>query len=135
MPGGDRTGPAGLGPMTGRSAGYCAGNQVPGSASAPGGRGRGAGGRGGGGRGGRGGRGWRNRFYATGLTGWQRAAEVPASSEPQEVVAPETTPGATSDALNQQALELLKSEAKQYATGLEQIEKRIAELEAKLQES
>lgn len=26
MPGGDGTGPAGLGPMTGRGMGYCAGN-------------------------------------------------------------------------------------------------------------
>jgi hypothetical protein len=30
MPGGDRTGPAGLGPMTGRSQGYCAGYPEPG---------------------------------------------------------------------------------------------------------
>jgi hypothetical protein len=30
MPGGDRTGPAGAGPMTGRAAGYCAGYGVPG---------------------------------------------------------------------------------------------------------
>lgn len=30
MPGGDRTGPTGMGPMTGRSAGYCAGYGVPG---------------------------------------------------------------------------------------------------------
>jgi hypothetical protein len=30
MPGGDRTGPNGLGPMTGRRAGYCAGYPVPG---------------------------------------------------------------------------------------------------------
>ena len=30
MPGGDRTGPLGLGPMTGRRAGYCAGYPVPG---------------------------------------------------------------------------------------------------------
>jgi len=30
MPGGDRTGPLGLGPMTGRAAGYCAGYPVPG---------------------------------------------------------------------------------------------------------
>ncbi len=30
MPGGDRTGPAGMGPMTGRAAGYCAGYSVPG---------------------------------------------------------------------------------------------------------
>ena len=30
MPGGDGTGPAGMGPMTGWGAGYCAGNSVPG---------------------------------------------------------------------------------------------------------
>ncbi|RKY23605.1 MAG: hypothetical protein DRP62_05580 [Planctomycetota bacterium] len=30
MPGGDRTGPAGMGPMTGRAAGFCAGYPVPG---------------------------------------------------------------------------------------------------------
>ncbi len=30
MPRGDRTGPSGLGPMTGRGAGYCAGFRVPG---------------------------------------------------------------------------------------------------------
>ena len=33
MPGGDRTGPAGRGPMTGRAAGYCAGYPVPGYAN------------------------------------------------------------------------------------------------------
>ena len=30
MPRGDRTGPAGMGPMTGRAAGYCAGYPAPG---------------------------------------------------------------------------------------------------------
>ncbi|MCG2711922.1 MAG: DUF5320 domain-containing protein [Candidatus Omnitrophica bacterium] len=30
MPGGDRTGPMGMGPMTGSGAGYCAGYPVPG---------------------------------------------------------------------------------------------------------
>ena len=30
MPAGDRTGPFGLGPMTGRQAGYCAGYPLPG---------------------------------------------------------------------------------------------------------
>ncbi|MBC8461292.1 MAG: DUF5320 domain-containing protein, partial [Deltaproteobacteria bacterium] len=34
MPGGDGTGPAGLGPMTGRAAGYCAGFPAPGFANA-----------------------------------------------------------------------------------------------------
>ncbi|MCQ5376123.1 MAG: DUF5320 domain-containing protein [Methanomassiliicoccales archaeon] len=33
MPGGDGTGPLGLGPMTGRRAGYCAGFPVPGYAN------------------------------------------------------------------------------------------------------
>ncbi len=54
MPGGDRTGPMGEGPMTGRGAGYCTGNELPGRAySAPrgyagyAGRGRGMGRRGG----------------------------------------------------------------------------------------
>ena len=69
MPGGDRTGPIGAGPMTGRGAGYCTGSPTPGFMN------RGFGGGGGFGRGfGRGGaRGWRNQYYATGLTGWQRA--------------------------------------------------------------
>lgn len=57
MPRGDRTGPAEMGPMTGRAAGYCAGYSMPGYAN-PGPRaglgfGRGAG------------RGWRNIYYAT----------------------------------------------------------------------
>ena len=34
MPRGDGTGPAGLGPMTGRAAGYCAGYSVPGYVNA-----------------------------------------------------------------------------------------------------
>ncbi|MBN2569425.1 MAG: DUF5320 domain-containing protein, partial [Deltaproteobacteria bacterium] len=72
MPGGDRRGPQGMGPMTGRAAGYCAGYPMPGFANPMVGGGFGGGlGRGSMyGRGG--GRGWRNRFYATGLTGWQR---------------------------------------------------------------
>lgn len=37
MPRGDKTGPLGQGPMTGRAAGFCAGNNVPGYANpAPG---------------------------------------------------------------------------------------------------
>ena len=48
MPGGDRTGPMGMGPMTGRGTGYCAGYSTPGyTNSGPGrgfaGRGRGPG--------------------------------------------------------------------------------------------
>jgi len=69
MPGGDRTGPFGEGPLTGRGAGLCRGYSSPGYVTA---RGRGGGfWRGsGGGRGG--GRGWRNMYYATGMPGWMR---------------------------------------------------------------
>lgn len=43
MPRGDRTGPMGAGPMTGRAAGFCAGNTAPGYANFGGGGGRGFG--------------------------------------------------------------------------------------------
>ena len=43
MPRGDGTGPRGLGPRTGRAAGFCAGNTVPGSAAGSPGAGRGLG--------------------------------------------------------------------------------------------
>ncbi len=78
MPGGDRTGPLGLGPMTGRRAGYCAGFPVPGYMN-PGfgwggfGLGRGGFPRGGGrGRGFGGGRGrwWRGGFYGYSAYGY-----------------------------------------------------------------
>jgi len=66
MPWGDRTGPWGLGPMTGRGAGYCAGYPVPGYANPylPG-----WGARGGGWGRGRGHRWW---YRATGVPGWAR---------------------------------------------------------------
>jgi hypothetical protein len=73
MPFGDRTGPRGLGPMTGRRAGYCSGFQLPGSMNPASGRGRsGFSGRGmGRGWSGRG-RGWRNCYLATGIPGWAK---------------------------------------------------------------
>jgi len=67
MPGGDRTGPMGAGPRSGRTAGYCAGYGMPGFANRFGGRGLGRGG--GFNLGGGFGRGWRNRFFATGVPG------------------------------------------------------------------
>jgi len=75
MPGGDRTGPMGAGPMTGRAAGHCAGYDMPGYAG-PGYAGRGLGLRWGGGWGR--GRRWRHWNYATGLPGWRRFRPVPA---------------------------------------------------------
>jgi hypothetical protein len=75
MPGGNKQGPLGQGPLSGRGAGYCGGRGRPGFATA-GNRGVGGRGQGPGGEWGR--RGWRrghrNQFWATGLTGWQREA-------------------------------------------------------------
>jgi len=78
MPSGDRTGPMGQGPMTGRASGYCTGNDTPGFADGfGGGRGRGYGfgrgrGRGWGfGRGFGGGRGpGGGRFYGWSIPGF-----------------------------------------------------------------
>lgn len=63
MPRGDGTGPRGMGRMSGRGAGFCAGYDVPGFMNQVPGRGRGFFG---------GGRGWRNCFNATGMPGWMR---------------------------------------------------------------
>jgi len=117
MPGGDRTGPAGLGPMTGRGAGFCAGYPVAGFMNP-------AWGRGGGGRGwghGGGGGGWRHRhgYLATGLPGWQRAwatYRAPAAAP----FFPFTT--------KEQELDLLRNQAKSFEQALDDLRKRIREL-------
>ena len=76
----------------------------------------GFGGRGGGGGGGRGGgRGWRNMYYATGQPGWARA-EFAAPVMPQMTTADELTE--------------LKAQAGQLQSVLENIQKRMDELEA-----
>jgi len=113
MPRGDGTGPAGMGPMTGWGAGYCAGYDTPGYMN------RGFGGMGwgrGGGRGwGRGaGRGWRHWFHATGLTGWQRAG-MGVPYQPRMGRADE--------------LEMLKEQAEYFANAAEDVKRRISELE------
>jgi len=119
MPFGDRTGPAGLGPMTGRAAGYCAGYPVPGYMNPI--PGRGYFGRGFGG----GGWGRRNLFYATGLTGWQRASlGYPAGGVyPYGAPVPPTI-------TKEQELEALKNQAGYFEETLGEIRKRIEELEA-----
>jgi len=140
MPGGDGTGPGGMGPMTGRAAGYCAGYSVPGYMNPIGGRGYGGWGRGGGGRG------RRNQFYATGLTGWQRAGMgwpaygAPAAyAAPQAYGAPQAYPtpyaapfGPTPTA--QQELDVLKGQAEYFEDALDGIKKRIEELQAEAPE-
>jgi hypothetical protein len=107
MPGLDGTGPMGQGPMTGGRRGRCATEaaEIP-TATGPG-MGRGMGyGRGmscgpGGGRG-RGGRGYRNQYYATGLTGWQRAemAATPAGDTVSDAARLERLEAKLSEALD-----------------------------------
>lgn len=89
MPGGDRTGPMGMGAMTGRGAGFCSGVNRFGNANAVQGRGFGMGsGRGGWFRRSFGGHGWRNQYYATGQPGWMRYGSQadPALSTDKEVL-------------------------------------------------
>ncbi len=113
MPAGDRTGPMGMGSMTGRRAGFCTGNNAPGYANnfAPG---PGFGRRGGG-------RGRRNMYWATGMTGWQRGYNNPYWNEPYAAPAPEVNEG--------QNLEALKNQAKYFEGALNEINERIKKLE------
>ena len=105
MPGGDRTGPAGMGPMTGRAAGSCAGFPAPGYASFGGGR-----------RMGRGfGRGY-GRGYGRGRAG---SGVVPYDAAP-------FMPTMTA----QQELDDLKGQADYFEASLDGIRKRIEELDS-----
>jgi hypothetical protein len=126
MPAGDGTGPRGMGPMTGRGAGYCAGYDMPGYANPMPGRGFGMGwGRGGGWGGGWGrGRGWRHQYYATGMPGWARFGYSPAWGTPPAV--PYGPYGAPPTP--EQEVEFLKAQAEGLKEQLDAIGKRIAEL-------
>jgi len=101
MPGGDRTGPQGAGPRTGRGMGYCGEYDRTGianpAAELRGGFGFGRGGTG---------RGWRHRFYATGVPGW-------VTSTPEQETAD------------------LKAQADWLKGQLDAIQKRIEELTSK----
>jgi hypothetical protein len=112
MPGGDRTGPAGLGPMTGRGAGYCAGYPVPGYMNPVPGGGRWYGF----GRGRGGGRGW-GRGFGRGFAGYWYANPYPNPFYPAGV-APK------------QEAEMLKEQARAMREEIEAIDERIKELES-----
>lgn len=115
MPAGDGTGPVGLGPMTGRQAGYCAGYSLPGYMSPMPGRGRGMGHGWGRGRGGGRGRGWGYSYYPMGAVG------VP----PVYGAAPHYAPLSAA-----QEAQALKAQAEHFEGALGEIRKRIVELEA-----
>ncbi|MBN1522599.1 MAG: DUF5320 domain-containing protein [Candidatus Aureabacteria bacterium] len=123
MPFGDRTGPDGMGPMTGRAAGYCAGYAVPGYMNPVYGRGLGYGrgrGRGFFGRGG--GRGWRNWHWATGVPGWGRAGYgYPVYAGGVYPYRPELTSKEEMDVLKEQA-EALKQELEEIQNHMKTLE-------------
>ena len=107
MPGGNGTGPAGAGPMTGRAAGYCAGNSIPGYANSIRGRGLNGGG------------GFRGRGFAQGRgmgrRNWNQAMpQYPYSTQ-------EMTP--------ENEIEMLKNQAKFMQEDITAVNKQITELE------
>ena len=125
MPAGDGTGPAGMGPMTGRGAGYCGGFDAPGWANwGPGRRfyGRGGpgmrGGRWGGyGAGRGGGYRWQNRVYAAGMPPGARWGSPPAWAY-----------GAPEPPSREQEIDLLKDEAQWLKEQLDAINQRMESL-------
>lgn len=128
MPRGDRTGPRGAGPMTGRAAGYCAGYSVPGFMNPTGGYGRGWG------RGrGRGfGRGWGRGFGRGGYVYPPPAVGQPAYPQAYQPVAQPQSPEQEISALEnyQKDLKADKADLEQEMGG---VKARIEELKAKLE--
>ena len=127
MPGGDRTGPRGLGSMTGRGLGYCAGYDTPGYTKGPGmglgrgwGRGRGLGY----------GRGW---GYGRGLgRGYGFISPVYAPGYPTYPTGtlPVITPENQITMLKHEK-EYLETEMNGIKSALDNISKKIEELERK----
>ncbi|MBN1123781.1 MAG: DUF5320 domain-containing protein [Sedimentisphaerales bacterium] len=109
MPGGDRTGPAGMGPITGRAAGFCAGHPVPGYMNPAPGRGFWGAGRGFG-RGRGMGRGW--GFRGSGWGGWYGPGIVPPATLSTE-----------------QELQMLRQQSENLQQTLNEINERISEIQ------
>jgi len=111
MPGGDRTGPMGMGPRTGWGAGFCAGYGVPGFSNpvymqgVP--------------PGVRGGRGRRNRFFASGVPGWQYFAGNPIPGGMSFSAQPGTP---------QNELDVLKGQAQYLESCLKELQARMETL-------
>jgi hypothetical protein len=112
MPRGDRTGPLGMGPMTGRGAGLCSGNTMPGFMNT---RLSGTGGAGKCGSGFRGrGRGFCRCFYATGL---------PGLAHFENIYSGDTQAWSTED-----EAKILKSQSEYLGRALEDVNARLSEL-------
>ncbi len=123
MPGGDRTGPVGAGPRTGRAAGFCAGYGMPGFAGPGFGFGRGMGfGRGGG-------RGWRHRYYAAGVPGRGRGRFGYAAQNREAPPVDMPTEGDP-----RMELADLKDQSSYLQQTLDRVQRRIEELEKNIRE-
>jgi len=112
MPRGDGTGPSGMGSMTGRAAGYCAGYASPGFTNPIGGRmGRGMA--------------WGHGYgLGRGRGGWGRGAvPIAAPYAPSYATMPYGAPTPV------QEMEMLRNQAKAMSDELNAIQQRIAELE------
>ncbi|MHB9029694.1 MAG: DUF5320 domain-containing protein [Candidatus Latescibacterota bacterium] len=112
MPRGDGTGPLGLGPMTGRGAGFCAGYAVPGFANSWGGRrfwGRGGG-----------------RGFGRGFGYFAPAPSYPVYGAPAAYPGAPFPPAA---APAEAEMNGLKTQAEQLEQALDRISRRIEELE------
>ena len=107
MPRGDRTGPFGQGPMSGRRAGFCGGARVSGYTGPGTGQGFGPG------SGGRG-RGWRHQFRATGMPGWARLSGASTQQDIGPVV----------------GKDVLKNQAKELQQQMDSINARLEALES-----
>ena len=109
MPGGDRTGPMGRGPMTGRAAGFCAGNPSPGYIYPGSGRGFGRG------------RGFGQGFWGRGRGFWHRSYEPEPFYHPVQSKEDEKT--------------YLESIVKDLEEELKQIKNRLQELSKEKKET
>lgn len=125
MPFGDGTGPAGTGSMTGRGLGYCAGFGAPGYMNPGFGRGWWGGG---------GGRGWRRGYWATGLPGWARGGGWPMVAGYPVPLGQGVAPYGQGVGAEQER-QMLQAQARDMQQALEQINKRLSELEAQQTES
>lgn len=120
MPGGDRSGPLGKGPRTGRAVGFCAGFGIPGYNNSTFGQ------LSGGGRGRRGrfdsvgGNRWRNQFYATGHPRWMRRIGNHAQ---------QNFPFTVQQANSTVELRYLKEQSQALIFELEAINSKISEIE------
>ena len=125
MPGGDGTGPLGLGPRTGRAMGYCAGYSIPGFMNPGFGFGRGF-----------------RRFWGRGFRrsfGWRRWRVAPITPAQQyQVWEPVQVQPQAYQPTKEQEIQMLEDEAKvieqeqeNLKQELEEIRKRIEELKKK----